>query len=327
MTSATTARRFLSRSPFCFLIPSTVCSFGMTFRSVAYSGIRVELMSLEHEYEENEATMRSANRNFRLSTVLLAGSLLLTSALHSPEVSAATPARPDNSQQAVIIELFTSQGCSSCPPADLLLSKIGRERFAGGAIIPLAFHVDYWNRIGWTDPFSSRQWSDRQNRYAAVRRSSQVYTPQLLLNGGAQVVGNNERLVRDELSRQLKAPRSGSISIDNVAAGESIVSMDLTASLRGTASSSADVYVVIVENGVTTAVKSGENVGRRLVNDHIVRSLTRSFAVKSGSAAGKHTVNVNLDPTWRREGLGIVAFIQDPKTLLIQGASRHSLNH
>jgi len=114
---------------------------------------------------------------------------------------------------AVIVELFTSQGCSSCPPADRVLSALGREKSDGVTIIPLAFHVDYWNSIGWADPFSSSRWSARQNAYAAALHSSQVYTPQLLVNGRAQFVGSDEQRIRAEIASQSRLPARGSVLI------------------------------------------------------------------------------------------------------------------
>jgi len=219
----------------------------------------------------------------------------------------------------------TSQGCSSCPPADALLSRVRRETFAGGTVIPLAFHVDYWNRIGWTDPFSSAQWSVRQNQYAAVRKTNQVYTPQLVLNGGAQLVGNNERLVRDEIARQLKTSPLGNVVISGVVQSETSVSLNLTAALAGLPAIKGDVVVVLFENGVTTAVRSGENSGRKLVNDHIVRSLTRSFTLQAGGPAVKRSIAIALHPSWRRDSLGIAAFIQNPKTMAIYGAGSTTL--
>lgn len=263
--------------------------------------------------------------SFPIRSFLLAILALIAGSIH-PTVATAADARGAMDKPVVILELFTSQGCSSCPPADTLLSRIGRERFAEGAVIPLAFHVDYWNSIGWTDPFSSRQWSERQGRYSAVRRTSQVYTPQLVLNGGAEVVGNDERAVRAEIARQLKAPRAGAVAIEKVTPDARGVSLDLSASLNSSSPvSSGDVYVVLFESGVTTAVKRGENSGRKLTNDYIVRSLTKGFSIRKGSATETHSLTIPIDPSWQRKAIGVAAFIQDPQTLAIQGATSRAL--
>src|SRR5262245_4669569 len=97
--------------------------------------------------------------------------------------------KPTVGQEPVVLELYTSQGCSSCPPADALLSELAREREV--PVIALAYHVDYWNRLGWRDPFSSRDWSARQGQYVRVMKLDSAYTPQLVINGSRQVVGSN----------------------------------------------------------------------------------------------------------------------------------------
>ncbi|MDX1642861.1 MAG: DUF1223 domain-containing protein, partial [Thermoanaerobaculia bacterium] len=124
-------------------------------------------------------------------------------------VLAATPSSStegSTEQPTVLIELFTSQGCSSCPPADRLLADLAdRGELDGIVLLPLSFHVDYWNYIGWTDPFSSAEWSNRQRRYARAFGLDTIYTPQIFLNGRAEVVGSDEREVR-RLIRQTAAP-------------------------------------------------------------------------------------------------------------------------
>ena len=108
-----------------------------------------------------------------------------------------------------LVELFTSQGCSSCPVADRLMSRLGRE----DAEI-LAFHVDYWNYIGWTDPFSSRHWSERQSAYAAVWKEARVYTPQAVVDGQLEGVGSDERWLRGALRQLLGAQRARNLQTD-----------------------------------------------------------------------------------------------------------------
>ena len=225
-------------------------------------------------------------------------------------------------RNAVIVELFTSQGCSSCPPADRVLSALGRDKSDGVTIIPLAFHVDYWNSIGWADPFSSSRWSARQNAYAAAMHSSQVYTPQLLVNGRAQFVGSDEQRIRAEIASQSRLPARGSVLIEGVKRGVDAVRVDVTASIGSEAGNAdAEVYVVIFESGITTAVPRGENSGRRLANDFIVRSMTPAFSVRSGQPALTRTVTVPIAAAWKPENLGVAAFVQDRASLSINGGS------
>ena len=115
--------------------------------------------------------------------------------------------------RTVVLELFTSQGCSSCPPADALLSRLRHEDFGGSTVIPLAYHVDYWNHLGWSDPFSSPRWSQRQNLYARALKNAQVYTPQLIINGAVQMVGSADSPIRAEIERQLGGADRGAVFI------------------------------------------------------------------------------------------------------------------
>ena len=111
---------------------------------------------------------------------------------------------------AVLVELFTSQGCSSCPPADQMISNLGRER-GDVEIIPLSFHVDYWNYIGWQDVFSSNKWSERQRQYTAALPGNRTYTPQLVVQGQVDCLGSNERCIRNAVARTASRPAAASI--------------------------------------------------------------------------------------------------------------------
>jgi hypothetical protein len=226
---------------------------------------------------------------------LIAGALFL--------LSCSGEAQP-KAHRTVVLELFTSQGCSSCPQADRLLSKLRQENF-DGTIIPLAYHVDYWNYIGWTDPFSSPKWSQRQREYARAFKSAQVYTPQLVINGRAQLVGSAEAFVRAEIGRQLKRSDRGAVIIDRVERSADA----WTVHVRTQNAQDASLVITLFENGITTAVSRGENADKRLVNDAIVRW--------QGVANGP-TVTIPIDKTWRPQNLGLAAFLQDPRTLEIQ---------
>lgn len=233
----------------------------------------------------------------------------------SPKPEAKNPAAASGG--TVVLELFTSQGCSSCPPADRLLTTLGTEQFASGTVIPLAWHVDYWNRLGWSDPFSSAQWSARQREYARVMRSSQVYTPQLILNGQTQLVGSSERAVRAEIARQLARKRLGFVSIRSLKPAASVLHVELEARADPSYTSGRmKLNVVLFENGVTTAVRRGENSGRALRNDHIVRWASEPLAFQT-----KSSIEIPLDSSWRPQNLGVAAFIQDSRTLEIFAAA------
>jgi hypothetical protein len=213
----------------------------------------------------------------------------------------AEPARPVTGGAPVVVELFTSQGCSSCPPADRLLSQLAKDGAAAGrAIVPLAFHVDYWNDLGWDDPFSKAAWSARQGVYAKAGR---VYTPQLVIAGGRDALGSD----RDAIEHAV-AQVPAQLAIAATAAREGA-----TLHVTATAPAGADVYVAVWEDGVVTDVRRGENAGERLASDRIVRALTR--VARAGHAGA---IDVALDPSWKQ--LGAVAFAQRPD-LAIVGAT------
>jgi len=223
----------------------------------------------------------------------------------------------------VVVELFTSQGCSSCPPADRLLSRLADE----GAVYPLSFHVDYWNYIGWTDPFSSAEWSERQRRYARAFRSSRIYTPQIVVAGATDCVGSSEDCVRRAIAAA--PPADGRLSVA-AAPGEAAGRLSLTVDVeieQGTTGNAWDVLVAVVESDLVTPVKRGENSGRKLENDRVVRALERAFSLPA--RAGEHasgTVEIALGKDWRRDRLSAIAFLQDPDTMRIHGAAAVSLS-
>ena len=199
---------------------------------------------------------------------------------------------------------------------------MNREPATEGTVIPLAYHVDYWNHLGWSDPFSSVAWSRRQNDYARVMRSSQVYTPQLVINGTAQMVGSDEGRVRREIARQLQQADRGVVTLDRVQVEGDQVVVDLRATLDATdaAGRHADVIVALFENDATTAVASGENSGRRLNNDAIVRWQSSVLKLRGGGGEGKANVRIPLQSAWRGGHLGVAAFIQDSSSYAIYAA-------
>ena len=243
-------------------------------------------------------------------------------------------------QGPVVVELFTSQGCSSCPPADRLLSRLKRDPRMAGTVIPLAFHVDYWNHLGWSDPFSSSLWSQRQSNYAHAFRSNRVYTPQLVVNGRTECVGSEEAEVMRRIREALAAGPAGVVSLAAPgAAGGGDARLTVTARLlRPVPGSGVDVWVALTESGLSTAVGAGENAAATLHNDQVVRRLVKAFTLPStataaGTAGATGTagearsaeVTLPIDGKWNRAALDVVAFLQDPQSLAIYGAASRPL--
>jgi hypothetical protein len=258
-------------------------------------------------------------------------------------LSAATA--PDAGKPAagpVIVELFTSQGCSSCPPADRLLSKLQDDKRLAGAVIPLAFHVDYWNQGGWTDPFSSKAWSQRQQGYAHAFHTDTIYTPQLVVNGRTQCVGSQEGEVRKRLDEAFAMPSAAQVTVaphDGAAAGPAGSMVRVTVSarlLRPIAGGGGDLWVALTESGLATPVVGGENARATLHDDHVVRRLIKAFTLPANPPAAPATgaaaaaaqsadVDLAVDASWRGHPLAVVAFLQDPRTGAIYGAAAQPL--
>lgn len=167
---------------------------------------------------------------------------------------AATPAMADG---PVVVELFTSQGCSSCPPADKLLGELADR----DDVIALAFHVDYWNYIGWEDPFSSAAHTERQRSYASLMGSATIYTPQAIVQGTADVVGSNAAALQAAIAEA--SAQSNGITLTQQ--GDSIAVSD------GLTDSGADLIMVLYKARAVTEVTRGENSGRSLIERNIVQ--------------------------------------------------------
>jgi hypothetical protein len=238
-------------------------------------------------------------------------------ALPDPQAPAApTPA----GERVVVLELFTSQGCSSCPSADRVLSRLAADPRLGARVIPLALHVDYWNYLGWSDPFSAEQWSRRQLTYARELRSH-TYTPQLVIDGKWQTVGSKEGEIRGILVEALARPPQGRVAlrIGGPVAGRYPVAVQ--AELLPAAEGKARLLVALVEDGLTTEVPRGENGGRELKNDGVVRQLVDLGAVGAGEGRVDRDLSFAVEPGWKPGQLRVAAFLQDTGSLEIHGAA------
>ncbi len=221
----------------------------------------------------------------------------------------------------VVVELFTSQGCSSCPPADRLLARLAAS--GEGDVIPLSFHVDYWNYIGWTDPFSSSEWSKRQRGYAESLGAGRIYTPQAVINGRAECVGSNETRVREEIARAAREAADGRLTLSLRSGGDPRrLTLEIAARVERPAGERWAVMVAVFEDGLETPVARGENGGRTLRNSRVVRSLTEAFTLPARAGAERAAeLEIALGEGWRRANLGVAAFLQDPASRRIHGAA------
>jgi len=234
----------------------------------------------------------------------------------------AAPARSDT-RVPVLVELFTSEGCSSCPPADAVLEKFDRAQpVAGAELIVLSEHVDYWNGLGWKDPFSSAQFTDRQYHYASkINPKDGAYTPQMVIDGSAELVGSDSEAARAAIERAVAAKKYP-IEISGAARDGDRVRFRVQAA--PTYDAAATLYVALAENHASSHVLVGENAGRTLTHVAAVRSLTLIGKLSAQSEASRD-VTLPLPAGAGGNGLRVVAFIQDANTGAILSVTSHTL--
>jgi hypothetical protein len=218
----------------------------------------------------------------------------------------------------VVLELFTSQGCSSCPPADALIIELGSAK----GVIPLAYHVDYWNNLGWSDPFSSHQFSERQSAYSRAMDLGGEYTPQMVIGGESQYVGSDRGTIARAIAGARSKPASGRVSLNTkvVNGPPRILRLKVDAQVfKATGIGPFTVMVAVYENGLVSKIGGGENDGREIAYDYTVRKLLPAFELQAAQVEKELTIE--LEPSWSLDHLGVATFIQDPRSLRIVGAA------
>lgn len=233
-------------------------------------------------------------------------SVLLASLSLAATLLAETPA----SKPPVVVELFTSEGCSSCPPADKLLAEL--EKQLGAAVILLSEHVDYWDHIGWRDPFSSPDFSQRQRVYSQTLGGDDgAYTPQMVVDGRTGFLGSDGRRALSEIQKAAAAPKTA-VTLER-RGGKIAIS-------TGQLPKNATVLLAITESNLETDVRRGENSGRKLRHTAVVRSLA-SIGKASQGKAFTAEVQPKVDRSWKRQDLRVVVLLEDKSSHQILGAA------
>jgi hypothetical protein len=224
-------------------------------------------------------------------------------------------------RKAVVVELFTSEGCSSCPPADELLGRLRRELSAKNVeVIPLGFHVDYWDGLGWKDRFSSAKFTQRQEQYAQALKVEGPYTPEMVVDGAVEFVGNDAGRAQSTIRQQASQLETAQVKI--ATAGTDQLSIQVKGP-AGSSNSNALVMLAITEDNLTTQVGSGENGGRTLHHAAVVRELRQVGTLHDGGI--ETTVPLKLEKDWKRNDLHAVVFIQNGPSGKIMGAASVAL--
>lgn len=224
---------------------------------------------------------------------------------------------PSSTTGIAVVELFTSQGCSSCPPADAVLRTIAETaEKSGDPVHVLSFHVDYWNRLGWKDPYSHAGYSHRQREYASLARSSRVYTPQMIVNGTSEFVGSDRTKASAALAQSLAQPSGSQIAIEHSGSGKDLV---IRYDVSG-AETSHVLNLALVETPSASKVTRGENNGRMLTHVNVVR---RFESVGLNKASG--TVRLGAPTDFVGNDAAVIGYVQDRQSGRITGAVSHSL--
>lgn len=256
---------------------------------------------------------------FGLFTVLIIGGLTLLSgcaASSDADVIPSTSHTPSDTGSVAVVELFTSEGCSSCPPADRLVrTLVNSARSEGRPVYALAFHVDYWNRLGWKDPYSDASYSRRQRQYSETLNVD-TYTPQIIVNGQDVMIGSRSPEVRSAISSALneRANATVALAVDSMANP-----LTVGYQAKGDIPPNAHLQIAVVERSLSQEVTSGENAGRTLRHANVVRSFTTESAERDGTA------KLSLPEALDYSEASVIAYIQK-RSGPILGAGRMDLD-
>ena len=213
---------------------------------------------------------------------------------------------------AALVELYTSEGCSSCPPADRWLSSLSAQGYVPERVVPLALHVDYWDYIGWKDPYAKREFSLRQRKLTQLQRLALVYTPQVMLQG-QDFGGWGTPAFEQALARINARPARAEIALELLAGAPGTLAVRVSAAVLGTVQAAeVGLYLAAYENRLESRVGAGENRGRMLEHDHVVLEWQGPLAF-SGSRIARERA-LPLLPGAQRANSGVVAFVQDRRT-------------
>ncbi|WDF54260.1 DUF1223 domain-containing protein [Mucilaginibacter sp. KACC 22063] len=244
--------------------------------------------------------------------------LIITAAIASLFLSASfKPAAPRKQivlMGAAVVELFTSEGCSSCPPADEALARLAKE-YAGKPVYLLSFHVDYWDKLGWKDPYSNPDYTDRQKAYAK-QLNAQAYTPQAIVNGKKELIGSQSGTLHNLINASLKIMPENAISV-----GASFQNLALTATYKLHSVDDNDlVNVALVQDHATDRISAGENKGATLSHINVVRVFKTVKSKQSGE------IKLDIPKDLSGKPFKLILYVQNKNDLHITAANTMSLS-
>ena len=242
-----------------------------------------------------------------ISQISIATSLILCAL--QPAYAAECSAK-SGASTVPLLELYTSEGCSSCPPADKWMSGI-----KAGNVTPLAFHVDYWDYIGWKDRFSKAEYSDRQRKTAAFGGAGFVYTPQFVMNGRDFKGWDNSRL-NESVEKNQKLASRANLTLNTVIEANGDITLQTSAqAVKPADAKNSDIFIAIYENKLVSQVKAGENSGSTLKHDYVVREFFGAYQMSNqNSNQNTFSKSFTLKPEWKTRDGGAVVFVQNSQT-------------
>ena len=258
-----------------------------------------------------------------LKVIFIAAVVFMAScAWQTVDVANTQPTAPSEpvsaAKQPVLVELFTSEGCSSCPPADRNAAFLeNNQPVLTADIITLAFHVDYWDGPQWKDEFSSSAYSDRQTDYSKAFNLGEIYTPQMVVDGQTEFVGSDSGKATDVIAEAAKAAKGNiTVSLDQDKFKVAISALGKHGD--------ATAYLAVAEDKLKSEVRGGENAGSSFVHMSVVRELEPLGKIGADADTGTFQTELPTNKAWRAENLKYVAFVQDNASKKILAVTRFS---
>jgi hypothetical protein len=249
----------------------------------------------------------------------------LATCISVPDSTAAECRLESPAHRVTVIELYTSEGCNSCPPADRWFSTLPQQGISPEIAVLLAFHVDYWNQLGWPDRFSRPAFSDRQRDVAARASAGVVYTPQLVVDGRDLRQGYNVEHLRTKLAAINREKGQARIRADIRSSANEVRISGEVELFNPSGSKGVQTWIASFESGLSSRVTAGENAGKRLNHDYVVRELAGPFSIgNDGRVPLEHRIKLQSD--WSAERMGIAIFVERPDTgEVLEAAARYPL--
>ena len=255
-------------------------------------------------FGENGGKRDRGKRTSLLLGLAMAGSLLFSAP------AAASCRAQSGPGQAALVELYTSEGCSSCPPADRWLADLAAEPSLKGKVVPLALHVDYWDDLGWRDRFAQPDFSARQRALTAAQGSKTVFTPQVMINGRTTLDWGDDAAFRQYIVTLDTRPAEAELNLEIVPAADTWLIQVRGRLQSRVATAHTSVFVALYQDGLSSQVTAGENAARRLRHERVTRELVGPLPVAAdGSFIHSHRFRLPVDA--RPRDLGVAAFVQD----------------